>query len=659
MEQKAKINVEGGEIFICNTHGDCAVIPKKDVEKVKRLIKEKCFDCIDNYVSTLPRYSDYAEDGTLIPKTDKPLKKSANSNTTEPKQEEKSSSKNLTLQQATNDPPQWLKYQEEYIKNNPFNIDKYVETRFNNPVGIEIIEKAIDKEGWREKLKKEALEKRQKDIMDYVTEQIVKNKPQGNLSRGEWLNQMSKEEEEFVTKNPKYQTSLWQDLMRGLISITEKSPAQAIINILNSPDYSNREKEKLIAEYAEHPILSKLMDALKVFSPAEVLSKMVQSAYKDGYSLSDAIKGKKNEAGIIEDIVTDPLNLVGIGAIAKLSKAGKLPKLDDVVKGLNKEKNIVKEISKEKGLEEVSTKADEALEDLSKTITDTKEVEMKNAMIVKEGSKYFEELNNPESLKRLKEFGEEYKIDLLGAYKKAAERWKKNLNIGGHDRFKVAGDEIFKEDLKDAMAYSTYDDVGILKFIFFDNKGDKLDLSKHSINYMNKKTDIGDYHTIVWHELSHDINKHIIENSPKLKREIEEIFIDDVSKLSDRAIIDARNKANALYKTNFVEKNKKIDLEEINPMKYAKEQLDYIKDPTEFWAFLSTNLRQDLKNTGLIKDYNQVLTREILEKAIKNGNTVFSRFEPYIKDKDKFINLYNKMTLAIAPAVVYLETNKR
>jgi hypothetical protein len=659
MEQKAKINVEGGEIFICNTHGDCAVIPKKDVEKVKRLIKEKCFDCIDNYVSTLPRYADYAEDGTLIPKTDKPVKESSNSNTKQPQQEKASSSGNLTSPPVTNEPPQWLKYQEEYIKNNPFNIDKYVETRFNNPSGIEIIEKAIDKEGWREKLKKEALEKRQKDIMDYVTEQIVKNKPQGNLSRGEWLNQMSKEEEEIVTKNPKYQTSLWQDFKRGLMSLTETSPAQAIINVLSSPDYSNREKEKLLAEYAEHPILNKLMDTLKVLSPAEVLSKMVQSAYKDDYSLSDAIKGKKNEAGIIEDIVTDPLNLVGIGAIGKLSKAGKLSKLDDVAKGLNKEKTIVKEISKEKSLEEVSSKADEALEDLSKTITDTKEVEMKNALIAKEGSKYFEELNNPESLKRLKEFGEEYDIDLLDAYKKAAERWEKNLNLGKHDRFKLAGDEIFKEDLKDAMAYSTYDEVGMLKFIFSKNKGEKLDLSKHSINYMNKKTDIGDYSTIVWHELSHDINKHIIDNSPKLKREIEEIFIDDVKKLSDKAIIDARNKANALYKTNLVEKNKKIDLEEINPMTYAKEQLDYVKDPTEFWAFLSTNLRQDLKNTGLIKDYNQVLTHEILEKASKDGNTVFSRFEPYIKDKDKFINLYNKMTLAIAPAVVYLETNKR
>ena len=44
-----------------------------------------------------------------------------------------------------------------------------------------------------------------------------------------------------------------------------------------------------------------------------VPSKMVQSSYKDDYSFTDALKGKKNNAGIVEDIVTDPLNLVGAG----------------------------------------------------------------------------------------------------------------------------------------------------------------------------------------------------------------------------------------------------------------------------------------------------------------------------------------------------------
>ena len=61
----------------------------------------------------------------------------------------------------------------------------------------------------------------------------------------------------------------------------------------------------------------------------------------------------------------------------------------------------------------------------------------------------------------------------------------------------------------------------------------------------------------------------------------------------------------------------------------------------------------------MIKNYNEILTPEKLEKAIKNGNTVFSRFEPYIKDKDAFIELFNKMTLSIAPAVLYFQSQEQ
>jgi len=54
-----------------------------------------------------------------------------------------------------------------------------------------------------------------------------------------------------------------------------------------------------------------------------------------------------------------------------------------------------------------------------------------------------------------------------------------------------------------------------------------------------------------------------------------------------------------------------------------------------------------------------LLTPEKLEQAIKNGNTVFSRFEPYIKDKEAFIKLFNKMTLSIAPAALYLQSQQQ
>ena len=99
----------------------------------------------------------------------------------------------------------------------------------------------------------------------------------------------------------------------------------------------------MLQNYIDHPVMSKLGDATKILNPLTVPSKMVQSTYKDDYSFTDALKGKKNNAGIVEDIVTDPLNLVGVGLVGKLSKADKvidatkagsklLNKTDDVIK---------------------------------------------------------------------------------------------------------------------------------------------------------------------------------------------------------------------------------------------------------------------------------------------------------------------------------------
>jgi hypothetical protein len=234
---------------------------------------------------------------------------------------------------VTAEAPEWLKYSREYINNNPFNIDEYIENRYNAPIGREAIKK-IDGESWRKELRQESLEKRYNSAMNYAGEQLVKNKPQGKLSRAEWLNTMSDKEEELIKRNPKYQSSLWADTERGLTSLVEQNASQTFQNILNSSDYSIREKQEMLKDYADHPIMSRLGDAAKILSPLTVPSKMVQSAYKDGYSFTDALKGKKNNAGIVEDIITDPLNLVGLGIWSKLSKANKFVKLEDAYQAI-------------------------------------------------------------------------------------------------------------------------------------------------------------------------------------------------------------------------------------------------------------------------------------------------------------------------------------
>lgn len=68
---KQHIEVEGGELAIRNSHGDIAIIPKADKEKVQKMIDAGCNTCIDRYVNKLPRLQHYAADGTLyhIPDT--------------------------------------------------------------------------------------------------------------------------------------------------------------------------------------------------------------------------------------------------------------------------------------------------------------------------------------------------------------------------------------------------------------------------------------------------------------------------------------------------------------------------------------------------------------------------------------------------------------
>ena len=65
-----KIEVEGSELALQNSNGDVAIIPKKYRREAEDMLKEGCYDCLDDLISTLPGASNYAQDGTLI--TDPP-----------------------------------------------------------------------------------------------------------------------------------------------------------------------------------------------------------------------------------------------------------------------------------------------------------------------------------------------------------------------------------------------------------------------------------------------------------------------------------------------------------------------------------------------------------------------------------------------------------
>ena len=148
MKQNINIEAEGNELVLKNKANDYVIIPKKYRKEVQDMIKEGCHGCIDALVDTLPVMEDYAQDGSLYP-------------------EEPSINPNNPIKlpevTITAEAPTYIKYRRAWAKENPFDIDKYVEDRFNNPVGREAI-KRINEKAWKETLKQEGLKKRQAEL---------------------------------------------------------------------------------------------------------------------------------------------------------------------------------------------------------------------------------------------------------------------------------------------------------------------------------------------------------------------------------------------------------------------------------------------------------------------------------------------------------------
>ena len=151
-------------------------------------------------------------------------------------------------------------------------------------------------------------------INNKIVEDIFKRKPtfetDYSKDRLKTLQGFSQKELELI-KNSKYayriEPSIWSKFEQGLLSVGNTGSSVQFKN----PSLSQEEAKK-----EDNP--------LNILQPLSIPTKMVQSAYKDNYSLKDALKGKKNNAGLVEDIVTDPLNLVGVGLVGKLSKADKV-----------------------------------------------------------------------------------------------------------------------------------------------------------------------------------------------------------------------------------------------------------------------------------------------------------------------------------------------
>lgn len=346
MKYNINVNVEGSELILKNKAGDYVIIPKKYRLEVQDMIKEKCYGCIDKLVETLPVMEDYAQDGSVFP-NNKIVKVNQNNEVKEYNTSSKeyrdlyNSGKLMNYDKNTDtyiatpleevtvtaEAPQWAKdkmqFEKEYTK------DMFIDEsmpKWSRSMGISATN-----------MNPNNIAEYDKRINDKVVENIFKRKPTFDTDysndRLKTLQGFTQKELELI-KNSKYaskiEPSIWSKFEQGLLSVGNAGSPVTFKN------------ENLTQEEAK-----KEDNPLNILQPLNIPSKMVQSAYKKDYSLKDALKGKQNNAGIVEDIVTDPLNLVGIGLAGKLSKADKvidatkvggkvLSKADDAVNNINR-----------------------------------------------------------------------------------------------------------------------------------------------------------------------------------------------------------------------------------------------------------------------------------------------------------------------------------
>jgi hypothetical protein len=302
-----RIEAEKNELVLQNESGTYAIIPANKREEVKRLLSEGCYDCIDRIVESLPKASDYAEGGTVI------------------------------------DPPtkDWRTYSKEFDAI-PYNLDKEINERFINRSNKS---KLQDENKWIAETKENIKQRRINEKIKYIADKLIKNNPQGNMSRVDYLEQFGDEAEDIIkTVYPKFSPTLWQETARGLESLTEANLSSTINNIANNKNFTSSEKADMLLKYSDNPIMSKAFDNLSSLKVLDIPGKLIQSIYKEDYTGADALQGKQNNAGTVEEIVTDPLNVLGLSAVknALIPTKGIVLKKGKELSRFKKKQNIKK-----------------------------------------------------------------------------------------------------------------------------------------------------------------------------------------------------------------------------------------------------------------------------------------------------------------------------
>lgn len=807
-----KVEVEGGELALKNSHGDMVIIPKKHRLEVEGMIKDKCWGCIDAFVDTLPVAADYAQDGSVYPTDTKgnPIQDvpfsqwvetikemnpnfdpdkddtynyrgayegglnpvrvedgtfhlpDRNPNTGEILKSEKHPTFNQTMAQEmrlgyepyrgadgkiyskrsddldkdssdvveylgtyggtylpeveiTEEAPQWVKYGHEFEKKFPVNVDYEVDKRFKNFTREQTVDRIRNPHKLRNDLIGDVLNEREEAKKDYIGEAILRERPRGDMSRGEYLNQLNPEEEELVKRFPEMQTNLWQDTVRGLQAANENNIAHTIANIQASPFYSDREKAEMIREHVDKGILKRAEDTLGALSFLTVPSKMIQSTYKDGYTFEQALRGEKNNAGLLEDVATDPLNLVGAGIWSKMSKTGRLTRPvgklgriknmegktvttaekvmgntgpykkfesyiskedHEFLKRINEipdNKLTKEELIREKGiLGKINERYKAARIEVYKKHTNKKEREALGRLY----KKSYDELT-PEELDMITKVSDRLEPHYQEMQKSFSEIPSRKARLQQLEESKKPwarevpkGRYVDKEMVDNAAkAYfkEAFDERNLKKVEALDKKyGTNLrfhyDFKRHS----DPKKAIGIMHPEDW--LEH-VRKHgkglqgvAFRSDPVTGRlgmafvgpniSEERLYRTVSHELAHRmneggALLNKELKSaiEALFPDNIIDIVKEGTPTSI--LLQADKELRYIKTPTEFFSFMSTNLKKELADLKLINSVHD----DIPSGKILDDSDTWFRFSAYLKDENKALEMINEIPYSVALAI--------
>lgn len=327
---KIKVEVEGKELALKNSHGDIVIIPKDKRVQVEQMIKDKCWSCVDRIVSVLPTMEDYAEDGTIVPGGDnkRRYKMSTEDNTgtknvdtSDPEYIDDvyapigfktgigSEENPIDLPEHVVHADPMVKYRREYMDANPTNINKDIEKRINNPVGREIF-KLNNVKGWKEELKHELIEDYIRKMKKDSAERFLKDNPmKEGQTRVEYLNSLTASQEDTMKELDKFKMSAVDKvaLNFNLMTIPEAAKKHA-----TEREYQAR--LKLANEDPLSYIATQLLDHLGLLA---IPGSVVQSIYNPDYTFRDGIVGQPNDASGLEVLITDIIGFAGMGLLKK------------------------------------------------------------------------------------------------------------------------------------------------------------------------------------------------------------------------------------------------------------------------------------------------------------------------------------------------------